>query len=116
MDCSVTAGADERSMGPQGWLIGCEGMAEHSGRARRRHDIASLHGSNPTAAWRMTAHDLRFAMRESPALAGTLLRYVHTTLVQAVQSGVCNSQHSLDQRWRVCFSWRRIASPTTISG
>jgi CRP-like cAMP-binding protein len=53
-------------------------------------------------ALRMTADDLRSAMRESPALERILARYALALFDQAAQSAACNRLHSLEER---CARW-----------
>ncbi|HEX9278155.1 MAG TPA: Crp/Fnr family transcriptional regulator [Casimicrobiaceae bacterium] len=46
----------------------------------------------------MPASELREAMRESPSLRDSLLKYVQAFGVQATHTAVCNARSSLDQR------------------
>lgn len=80
------------------WLVGCEGMsgvpvvlgaAEHP--LRRMVQI-------PGSAYRISRDDLVKALERSRSLRDLLLRYAAVVLLQASQSGVCNSHHSLKQR------------------
>ena len=50
------------------------------------------------SAYRISAADLRRAMRESPVLHDLLLAYVHAVLVQSAQLVLCTSQHRIEQR------------------
>lgn len=49
-------------------------------------------------AYRISAADLRWAMRESPVLHDLLLAYVQCVLVQSAQLVLCTSKHSVEQR------------------
>ena len=95
---SVVAATDQGTQAVEAWLIGREGMAGvpvilgvDTTPHRRMVQAEGL-------AWRMRSADLRRSMDEITSFRALLLRYVHTVLVQAAQSGACNAQHAIPKR------------------
>jgi len=79
-------------------LIGREGM---TGLAIVLGDHRSPHSTFIQAAGEgqcIRAADLRNAMRESPSLRDSLLKYVQAFGIQATHTAACNAQSRLDQR------------------
>lgn len=52
----------------------------------------------PGSALRISADELRAAMKEEPALREHLLRYVYLLVSQQAQTVLCSAKHGLDQR------------------
>ncbi len=79
-------------------LIGREGMTGLPivlGNHRSPHSTYIQAAGNGQC---MPASELREAMRESPSLRDSLLKYVQAFGVQATHTAVCNARSSLDQR------------------
>ena len=91
------------------WLVGSEGMigaplvlaGEDRQPAHRR--VVQVGG----AALRLTARDFVRALPKLPVLRAVILRYVSVVLLQASQSGACNTVHRLRQR---LARWLLVAS------
>src|SRR4051794_723445 len=80
-------------------LIGPEGMAGLPVVLGIDH---SPHGYMVQAAGqalRITAQDLRTAIRHSPSLHAGFLRYVHALMVQTAQTAYANAGFSIEARW-----------------
>jgi CRP-like cAMP-binding protein len=106
---SVLAQIDEQRA-VEVWLIGREGMAGLpvvlGGNLSPHRRVVQLGGS----ALRIRANDLRRAMDEIASVRKLLLRYVQLVIVQASQSGACNSSHTVQQRlarWLLAAQDRR---------
>jgi CRP-like cAMP-binding protein len=79
-------------------LIGREGMTGLPivlGNHRSPHSIFIQAAGDGQC---IRAADLRNAMRESPSLRDSLLKYVQAFGIQATHTAACNAQSSLDQR------------------
>src|SRR6266540_2888271 len=79
-------------------LIGREGMTGLPivlGNHRSPHSTYIQAAGNGQC---MPASELREAMRESPSLRDSLLKYVQAFGVQATHTAVCNARSNLDQR------------------
>src|SRR4051812_21180229 len=91
------------------WLVGSEGMigaplvlaGEDRQPAHRR--VVQVGGT----ALRLSAEDFVRILPKTPVLRAVVLRYVSVVLLQASQSGACNTVHRLRQR---LARWLLVAS------
>jgi len=105
---SVSARVEENKF-VAAWLIGSEGMvgaplilAEEDRQPSHRR-VVQVAGS----ALRLSAADFLEILPELPALQRIIMRYVSVVLMQASQSGACNTVHRLHQR---LARWLLVAS------
>lgn len=105
---SVSAKVDENRF-VAAWLVGSEGMigaplvlaGEDRHPAHRR--VVQVGGT----ALRLSAEEFVRILPKTPVLRAVVLRYVSVVLLQASQSGACNTVHRLRQR---LARWLLVAS------
>lgn len=92
------SGAGGRGKTVEAWLVGCEGTTGIPAILQDEEPALQCMVQVGGEALEIGRPELMAAMEVCPGIRSLLLRYVNFTLLCAVQTGICNSNHTIEQR------------------
>lgn len=94
---SVNAAAGRGKM-VEAWLTGCEGMTGLPVLLQDEEPALQRLVQVGGEAWEIGRTELVALMEACPGIRSILMRYVKYVLYSAVQTGICNANHMIEQR------------------
>jgi CRP-like cAMP-binding protein len=99
VDCVIAVLGTSRGGATSGMaLVGREGLMGFGAALGDRRAVGTALVQTAGRAYRLPVGVFADSFMRSPALRGTVLRYIAAMVGQLAQTGLCNSQHSVEQR------------------